>query len=136
MINFNEIKTGDYVLASNDGIVWQGEVTNLNGDEKEICVYNGVQDFWFKSEELNPLPLSDEQLRKLKFTKEQMPDGTVKYKKGAFRMLLPGEGQFSRFEIWYRDEKRQIMQPIAVHQLQNHYSDMTKVHLTDDAFVE
>lgn len=136
MIQYNEIKTGDYVLASNDGVVWQGEVTNLNGDEKEICVYNGIQDFWFKGEELQPIPLNDEQLMKLKFTRELQADGSVKYKKGAFRILIPAEGEFSRFEIWYRDEKRQILHPIAVHQLQNHYNDMTKVHLNDQAFVE
>ena len=134
MINFNEIKTGDYVLASNDGVVWQGEVTNLNGDEKEICVYNGIQDFWFKGEELSPIPLNDEQLQKLMFHKEILENGSVKYKKGAFRILIPSANDFSRFEIWYRDEKRQIMQPIAVHQLQNHYHDMTKVHLNDKAF--
>ena len=136
MINYNEIKTGDYVLASNDGVVWQGEVTNLNGDGKEVCVYNGVQDFWFKSDELQAIPLNDEQLQKLMFTKETLSDGSVKYKKGAFRILLPAEDQFSRFEIWYRDEKRQILNPIAVHQLQNHYHDMTKVHLNDQAFAE
>jgi hypothetical protein len=49
-------------------------------------------------------------------------------------MLLPAEGDFSKFEIWYRDEKRHIMQPIFVHQLQNHFLDMTKVHLNETAF--
>lgn len=136
MINFNEIKTGDYVLASNDGVVWQGEVTNLNRDAKEVCVYNGVQDFWFKGDELQSIPLDNEQLQKLMFTKETLSDGSVKYKKGAFRILIPSEGQFSKYEIWYRDEKRQILNPIAVHQLQNHYHDMTKVHLNDQAFAE
>ncbi|CAN5153279.1 hypothetical protein BH09BAC2_BH09BAC2_17380 [soil metagenome] len=134
MIKFNEVKVGNYLLAENDGEVWTGEVTNLNGDEKQICVYNGVQDFWFSPEELNPLPLNEEQLMKLNFTKEVQEDGPVKYKKGAFRMMIPSEGNFSHFEIWYRDEKRQILNPIAVHQLQNHYHDMTKVHLTDEVF--
>jgi hypothetical protein len=43
MIKFNELKRGDYVLAESDGQAWQGEVTNFNHDEKEICVNNGVQ---------------------------------------------------------------------------------------------
>ena len=55
MIKFQDIKVGDYLLAEQDGITWSGEVTNLNGDEKEICVDNGVQEFWFKPEELKPL---------------------------------------------------------------------------------
>lgn len=134
MIKFSEIRNGDYVLANNDGETWQGEVTNLNHDEKEICVYNGVQDFWFKPEDLIPVPLSEDQLLKLNFTKEKQDDGTVKYMKGAFRILIPSEGDFSHFEIWYRDEKRHILHPIALHQLQNHHLDMTKVHLTDEVY--
>jgi len=132
MIKFNELKAGDYVLAENDGQAWEGEVTDFNHDEKEISVYNGVQDFWFKSEELFPLPLDENQLLKLKFTKHVNDDGSVKYMKGAFRIQTPQQDKFSNFEIWYRNEKRIMIQPISVHQLQNHYLEMTKVHLTDD----
>ena len=132
MIKFSDLKNGDYVLAESDGQVWAGEVTDFNHDEKEICVYNGVQDFWFKDIELYPLPLDENQLLKLKFQKHLNEDGSVKYMKGAFRIQTPKQDDFSNFEIWYRDEKRIITQPISVHQLQNHYLEMTKVHLTDD----
>ena len=132
MIKFNELKTGDYVLAESDGQAWQGEVTDFNHDEKEISVYNGVQDFWFKDEDLYPLPLDEEQLFKLKFQKQVNGDGSVKYSKGAFRIQTPQQDNFSQFEIWYRDEKRIMLHPISVHQLQNHHLQMTKVHLTDD----
>ena len=71
MIKFNELKTGDYVLAESDGQAWAGEVTDFNHDEKEISVYNGVQDFWFKDEDLYPLPLDEKQLLKLKFQKQK-----------------------------------------------------------------
>ena len=134
MIKFQDLKVGDYVLAEQDGTTWQGEVNNLNRDEKEICVDNGVQEFWFKAEQLTPLPLNEEQLMKLQFQKEEMEDGTVKYKKGAFRILIPQKDDFSKFEVWYREEKRQILQPISVHELQNHHLEMTKVHLTDETF--
>jgi hypothetical protein len=134
MIKYQDLKVGDYVLAEQDGTTWAGEVTNLNGDEKEICVDNGVQEFWFKAEQLKPLPLDEAQLMKFNFQKQENEDGSIKYMKGAFRILIPQNDNFSRFEIWYRDEKRQIMQPIFVHQLQNHYLEMTKVHLTDEAF--
>ena len=134
MIKFQDLKVGDYVLAQQDGTTWAGEVSNLNHDEKEICVDNGVQGFWFKAEQLNPLPLDEQQLMELNFHKEELSDGSVKYKKGAFRILIPKKDDFSHFEMWYRDEKRQMMQPIFVHQLQNHYLEMTKVHLTDEVF--
>ena len=134
MIKFSELRRGDYVLAESDGQAWQGEVTDFNNDEKEIAVNNGVQEFYFKSEDLYPIPLDEEQLLKLKFQKHVNDDGSIKYMKGAFRIQTPNQDNFSNFEIWYRDEKRFIMQPIYLHQLQNHYEAMTKVHLTNQAF--
>src|SRR5258708_27253608 len=134
MIKFHELKTGDYVLIQFDGKTSPGEVVGFNRDEKEVCVNDGVQDFWFNTDELKPLPLNDEQLTKLNFKKQENEDGSVKYMKGAFRILIPEKNNFTKFEIWYRDEKRQILHPIGVHELQNHYMDMTKVHLTDEAF--
>ncbi len=107
MIKFNELKQGDYVLAESDGQAWQGEVTDFNNDEKEIAVNNGVQEFYFKSEELYPIPVDEDQ--------------------------TPSQDNFSNYEIWYREEKRIIAEPIYLHQLQNHYLAMTKVHLTDKA---
>ncbi len=132
MIKFNDLRQGDYVLAETDGQAYQGEVTDFNNDEKEIAVNNGVQEFYFKSENLYPIPLDEEQLFKLKFSKQANGDGSVKYSKGAFRIQTPEQDNFSNFEIWYRDEKRVIQRHIAVHELQNHYQEMTKVHLTDD----
>ncbi len=134
MIQFHEIKVGDYLIADNDGDKKQGEVTNLEIGAKQVCVDNGVQEFWYEVEQLSPIPLDESQLMKLQFQKQENEDGTVKYMKGAFRMMLPAKNDFSKFEIWYRDEHRKIMQPINVHQLQNHYYEMTKVHLNDEKF--
>ena len=134
MIKFNEIKVGDYLFADNDGDKKQGEVTNLNNNEKQVCVNTGTQDFWYETEQLSPIGLDDDQLTKLKFQKQENEDGSVKYMKGAFRMMLSAKNDFSRFEIWYRDERRHIMQPISLHQLQNHFYEMTKVHLNHQTF--
>ena len=135
MIKFQDIKPGDFLIANNDGDSLQGEVINLNKDEKQVCVNTGTQEFWFDINQLEAIPLDNDQLEKLKFTKQINLDGTVKYMKGAFRMKLTAKDNFSTLEIWYRDEKRHIMQPINVHKLQNHYFDMTKVHLTRNSFV-
>ena len=67
MIKFQEIKVGDYLIADNDGDKKQGEVTNLNHNEKQVCVNTGAQDFWYETEQLSAIPLNDEQLMKLKF---------------------------------------------------------------------
>ena len=134
MIKFNEIKVGDYLIADNDGDKKQGEVTGLNSNEKQVCVDTGAQEFWYETEQLSAIPLDEEQLLKLQFHKQANDDGTIKYLKGAFRMLLPAADAFSKFEIWYRDERRHVMEPINVHQLQNHFYEMTKVHLNDGSF--
>jgi hypothetical protein len=61
-------------------------------------------------------------------------DGTIKYSKGAFRILFSNETDFTNFEIWYRDEHRKMHHSLMVHQLQNHFHEMTKVHLNSMAY--
>ncbi len=134
MIKFHEIKVGDYLIAENEGDKRQGEVTNLNHNEKQVCVDTGVQEFWFEVDQLSALTLDEAQLLNFKFHRHDNEDGTVKYSKGAFRIQLTGKDNFSAFEIWYRDEHRHILHPIFVHNLQNHFYEMTKVHLNEDSF--
>lgn len=135
MIPFNEIKIGDYVIAEYEGKMWPGEVTRLNGDEKQVCVETEVQDFWYEAEHLFPIPINDEQMTKLSFSKEDFPDGSVKYKKGSFRLVISKKDDFSVVEMWYREDKRHHPNVHYVHQLQNHYLQMTKIHLTTDVMV-
>lgn len=134
MIKFSELKVGDYVMSEYEGRVVKGEITELQRDQKMACVNDGVQDFWFDQAHLQPIPLDEEQLLRLKFAKQVNEDGSVKYMKGAFRILLHAEGKFTDFEIWYREDRRHIIDIISLHDLQNHYLEMTKVHLTEEAF--
>jgi hypothetical protein len=135
MLKFNDIKVGDFLLADNDGDVLKGEVTDLKyGTPHQALLDIGVQEFWYNLDQLSAIPLSDEALTDLKFSKHVNDDGTVKYSKGAFRIMLSAENDFTAMEIWYRDEKRHILIPIAMHELQNHFLDMTKVHLNEEAF--
>ena len=133
MINFHEIRIGDYVIADNDGDKKQGEVTDLNGDEKQVCVDTG-QAFWYELDQLSGIPLDEKQLINLRFEKQLNADGSIKYMKGAFRILLHAKDNFTTFEIWYRDERRHITSLLFVHNLQNHFLEMTKVHLNDEAY--
>jgi len=135
MIKFHEIKKGDYLLADNEGDTRKGEVTDLNRDEKQVCVDTGIQEFWFETNQLTPIALNDQQLMNLKFTKQESVDGSAKYSKGAFRIFFPNGDNFSAMEIWYRDERRHIMHSLDVHQLQNHFHEMTKVLLDEEAYV-
>lgn len=130
MIKFNNIKIGDLLRAEYEGQIKDGEVVLLNGDEKQVCVKTDVQDFWFETEHLQGIPLNDEALTKLKFTKLRTEEGEVKYMKGAFRLVIKTPGDFSHIDMWYREDKRHNPNVHFVHELQNQYHDMTKVHLT------
>jgi hypothetical protein len=132
MIKFNELKVGDLVMVEYDGNKLEGEVTDLNGDEKQVCVETEVQDFWYETSHLYPITLDEGQLFKLGFQKHENEDGSVKYMKGAFRVLIHQPGSFSDFEMWYREDRRHINEVISVHEFQNKYHDMTKIHLTKD----
>jgi hypothetical protein len=128
MIRFNELKPGDLVIAEYEGEKWEGVVKELNREDKEVCVETGVQAFWFTPEHLYPIPLSDVQLQKLGFTKAENGAGT-KYMKDSFRILVPQRDNFSDIEIWWREDRRHLTHAISVHELQNHYYQMTKVEL-------
>jgi len=130
MIKMQDLKVGDYVLGVFEDENWEGLIKELNFQDKEVCLETDVQDFWFKPEALRPIPLNDQQLLKLNFQKQENDDGTVKYSKGPFRVFLPDKNDFSNMEIWYREDRRHLTQPLSVHQLQNHYQQMTKVDLT------
>jgi hypothetical protein len=128
MIRLNEIQQGDLVIAEYDGDTWEGVVKEINNEDKEVCVETSVQEFWFKPEHLFPIPLSDEQLNKLGF--QRVENGqAVKYMKDSFRILVPSKDDFSRLEMWWREDRRELNHPISVHELQNHYYQMTKVEL-------
>ncbi|RFM27721.1 hypothetical protein [Deminuibacter soli] len=135
MIRIQELKAGDFVLAEYEGQQRMGEVTRVDGDQKQVAVETDVQEFWYEPQHLYPIPLSDESLRSLNFEKEEKEDGSVKYKKGSFRLLIAKKDDFSAIEIWYREDKRYQPNVHYIHQLQNHYLQMTKIHLTRDVMV-
>jgi hypothetical protein len=131
MLKFNELKVGDLVLAEFDGEVKEGEVTDVDNLDKKVCVLTSDgQEFWYEPKHLKPIVLDESQLFKLGFQKQSNGDGSVKYLKGAFRVLVPNPDDFSYFEMWYREDHRLIRQPIYLHDFQNKYLQMTKVHLT------
>ncbi|MCE3282516.1 MAG: hypothetical protein K0Q66_1253 [Chitinophagaceae bacterium] len=132
MIKFGDIKIGDYLMGEFEGKMWEGEVVRLNGEDKQVCVQTDVQEFWFETDKLHPIPLNDEALRKLNFIKEEQADGSVKYKKDAFRLVIPAKDDFSHIDMWYREDRRHNPDVHYVHQLQNAHLQMTKMHLTSE----
>jgi len=136
MINLHELRVGDIVLAEFEGKRVEGEVIALDREEKKANIQTSVQEFWFDSSDLYPILLDEYQLMKFDFEKEELADGSVKYKLGPFRMLLSQKGDFSHFEMWYREDRRHMTQQPNVHQLQNYYHEMTKVDLVREPDVQ
>lgn len=131
MLNINELRKGDYVLAKNLGDIFEGEVYDISRPHRMVCVADKINRYWYKLADILDISLDERQLFRLRFHKTVNVDGTVKYSKGAFRILIEHDGDFSKLILWYRNEYRHIFHPISVHTLQNHFFKMTKVYLDD-----
>ena len=129
MIRIQELKAGDYVIVDNEGDRRKGEVVELNLGSKQVCVNNGVQEFWYNPGEIVPVPMTeDRMINLLGFEKEETGEG-VKFKKGAFRVLVKDPGNYTNLDLWYREDHRHFSHSLYLHELQNHHLAMTKVPL-------
>ena len=131
MLKLSEMKVGDIVMAEYDDQWHEGEIKDVDKiDDKVLVMVNDNQEYWYDMKHINAINLDEGQLFKLGFQKQVLPEGGVKYMKGAFRVLLHKPDDFSTFEMWYREDQRHISQPITVHDFQNKYHSMTKVVLS------
>ena len=128
MLKLGDLKPGNIICISHDGVQLEGTVIKISHEDRQALVNNGVQEFWYDLGEIQPIPLDENQLLRLGFTKEEV-DGAVKYKRDSFRLITPKAGDFSTIEMWWREDRRHFNFPIGVHDLQNLYLDMNKVTL-------
>jgi hypothetical protein len=129
MVKLSELKPGDIMKVLDEGgVEREGIVKDLSRDENLVCVDNGIQEFWYEPSQLVPIPMTEEQLFKLGFERQDT-DGGAKYMRGPFRVLVKDPGNYTSLEVWYREDHRLFNHPLYVHELQNHYLDMTKVPL-------
>lgn len=129
MIKLGHLQPGDIVMVNDEGLMREGTIIQTNAEEHMALVDNGIQEFWYAPQDIYPIALDEDQLLKLGFTKEPLDGTAVKYKKGVFRLVTPVAGDFSKLDMWYREDNRHFHVPIAVHELQNLHSSMTKVPL-------
>lgn len=131
MINIQELKQNNYVIAEYEGQKRRGHVSGIAPEDHSVQVItdNGNQEFWYDVHDLYPIELTDAEMGQLGFTKEDLEDDAVKYKKDAFRLVIPKRDDFSSVEMWYREDIRMQPNVYAVHQLQNQFHNMTKIYL-------
>lgn len=128
MLKITNLKEGDIITVDDDGVMREGTVVRVSREEHQALVDNGIQEFWYSPEEMHSLQLDEAQLFRLGFIGEET-DGGMKYKKDSFRVLIPKKGDFSTIEMWWREDRRHFNFRLSVHEFQNLYLDMTKVHL-------
>lgn len=128
MIKFKELRPGNRVLVQNEGTWMPGIITGINADDGgQVHIETGVQDAWYRVEDIKPIPLEEEHLLDMGFEKEVQESGNIKYKYGPFRVLIGPTKRFTDFLMWYREEKSHIIYPMTVHQFQNRYEEMVKI---------
>jgi len=128
MLKIGNLKSGDIIMVNDEGVKREGTVVKTSQEENQALVNNGIQEFWYSPDNMTAIPLDENQLIKLGFSKEEVDD-SVKYKKDSFRLVTPIRGDFSNVEMWWREDKRHFAFPLGVHELQNLHLDMTKTHL-------
>jgi hypothetical protein len=129
MVKLGQLQRGDIVMVNDEGLMREGTVVETNGEEHMALIDNGIQEFWYAPQDIFPVALDESQLIKFGFEKEPLDGNAIKYKKGVFRLVTPTSGDFSKLDMWYREDNRHFHVPIAVHELQNLHSQMTKVPL-------
>lgn len=129
MIKISDLKEGDVVKVIDEGVERDGIVTDVDKEENQAQIDNGIQEFWYNPDQIIPVPMTEERLINiLGFEKEETPDG-VKFKKGPFRLVVHDPGNYTNLDIWYREDHRHFNHALYLHELQNHHLDMTKVQL-------
>lgn len=132
MINLHEVKVDDTVIAAYEGKEQEGRVLEVNHEDKQVCVLTADgNEFWYGPDSLFPIPLSEAELIKLKFQKDEAASANGKnvYERGPFRVSIYESGGQPHIDLHYRDENRNIIGKLTVNQLQNHYHQMTNFHL-------
>jgi hypothetical protein len=130
MLKIGNLIEGDIINVDDEGIIREGTIIKVSHEENQALVDNGVQEFWYSPEQMQAIPLDETQLMKLGFSREDLEDGSgVKYKKDSFRLVTPKKGDFSNIEMWWREDRRNFSFPLGLHEFQNLFHDMTKVHL-------
>ena len=140
MIPMHELKAGDIVQAEYEGALVPGSVVEFKRETGQVCVVtNDDQECWYETNELFPIPLNKETLENLQFMQDggPDPDGSVTYIRGPFSIRVYDPSTFQNLTLMYRSEQpRKLHHGLALHELQNHYLDMTNVHLVDRADLE
>lgn len=132
MVPIRDLQVGDWVRVLVDGSDLEGQVEELTLEQ--VCVRTfGDELFWYEPQAIFPLPLTEERLLRLGFSKSSDPGLNGKgqaYTHGPFVLKYPQAGDSGIILLQYAgDPNREFHEGLTVSQLQNHYHSMTKILL-------
>jgi hypothetical protein len=122
----------DWVQVGYDGKAFEGQVEQV--DNEQVCVRTFEDElFWYEPQDVQPIPLTEEQLLKFGFEKSSDPalNGTGQvYIRGPFVLKYADSNNNKRIILVYMgDHTREINDGLTVPELQHHYHGMTKILL-------
>lgn len=135
----HSLKEGDIVDAQFEEVTARGSVIQFDRENNQVCVVtNDDQECWYAPADLYPIRLGKDELQRLGFTKKTDGDGAVTYVRGPFSIQVGGDPEtLNELTLLYRNEAPRIFHHgLYLHELQNHYLDITNVHLVDRAALE
>ncbi len=138
MIPIHDLKMGDLVNVDFDGTLTRGSVLQFDRENNQVCVAtNDEQESWYAPSDLYPIHLDKTELENLQFVPTTAENGSVTYVRGPFSIVAKDSSSLEDITLLYRDEAHRVFHHgLALHELQNHYLDMTNVHLIDRGDLE
>ena len=134
MINLHHLKSGDTVITNYGGVEKPGKILQVDHEDKKVLVAtdDDTNEFWYDLDNLYAVPLDENTLLRLQFHLDEAQSGNGKGKlfvRGPFSVRFLEPGSSPLLQLHYRDETRNLVEPITLNELQNHYHAMTNFHL-------
>lgn len=131
MIPLQQISLGNWIQVNLDGQLLAGKVSRKSVERIGVAVEAELG--WFFPDDVFPIPLTEEWLYYFDFKDSVDPElnGTGKaYTHGPFLLHYPDKENEGRIVLSCHGVHDKVLKkPLSVHELQNHYHEMTKVFI-------
>lgn len=126
MINYKELRCGNYILFAEEGVLFQVDGIDKDG----LTVVNETECTWIELDTFEPVPLTEGWLLRFGFTVPFSSESWLMNCEG-FVIDKTTKYQIITSSIGYDNVEKEVGEPLEfVHQLQNRFFSMTGEELT------
>lgn len=123
-------KPGDFVMVRFEDQQMQGSVEEVNNENKTLKVMQSDEnEYWYQLIDVRPVLIDDYQLKVIGFQELGREGEFSVYEKGPFTLKISFSNPVHPAVLHYRDETRQVVKLLYMHELQHHYKAMTNFEL-------